>query len=365
MLTESDLRELLEYQPGHPVLSVYLNTDPAAQADGHKLHLRTMLKDVNLPDDVAAVERFFSTQYDGSGRSVAMFSCAPDGFWRAYPLAIAVRSRVRINSQPHVKPLADLLDAFGGYGVALVDKQGARMFYFHLGQLREQDGVLGEEIHHTKRGGASTMPGHRGGVAGRTRHEEEVTERNMKEAMDFAIKFFSENHVRRVLIGGSDDNVAQFRSHLPKAWQSLIVGSFPIGMTASHAEVLEKAMKVGHEAEQHREERLVETLITSAAKAHGGVVRLADTLRAIHDGRVHTLLIREGLREPGYRCQGCGFVTAQEARKCPYCEGQFEKIADAVEMAVHQVMQQGGEVEVLHSETLTSQFGHIGALLRY
>jgi peptide subunit release factor 1 (eRF1) len=366
MLTESDLRELLKYQPGQTVMSLYLNTDPSeGSADGYKLRLRTMLKDIDLPEDVDAVERYFATQYDWAGRSVAVFSCAPDGFLRTYALAVPLRSRVRINEQPHVKPLADLLDAFGGYGVALVDKQGARLFYFHLGELREQGGVLGEDIHHTKRGGASTVPGRRGGVAGTSRHEEEVTERNMKESVDFAVNFFSENHVRRVLLGGTDENVSQFRSHLPKTWQSLVVGSFHMSMTASHAEVLEKAMKVGHEAEQHREAQLVDNLVTSAAKGHGGVVRLPDTLTAVHDGRVLTLLIREGLREPGYRCTGCGFVTAQEHKKCPYCEGAFEKIPDAVEMAVHQVMQQGGEVEVLHNEALTSQFGHIGALLRY
>jgi hypothetical protein len=366
MLTESDLRELLKYQPGHTVVSLYLNTDPSeGNADGYKLRLRTLLKDVELPDDVTAIERYFATQHDWAGRSVAIFSCAPDGFLRAYPLAVPLRSRVRVNTQPHVKPLADLLDAFGGYGVALVDKQGARLFSFHLGELSEQDGVMGEDVHHTKRGGASSVAGRRGGVAGQTRHEDEVAERNMKESVDFAVRFFSDNHVRRVLIGGTDENVAQFRTHLPKTWQSLVVGNFHMSMTASHAEVLEKAMKIGQEAEQRREAQLVDTLVTSAAKGHNGVVRLADTLTAVHDGRVLTLLIREGLREPGYRCKGCGFVTAQELKKCAYCEGAFEKIPDAVEMAVHQVMQQGGDVEVLHDDHLTGQFGHIGALLRY
>ena len=97
---------------------------------------------------------------------MAVFSCAPEGFLRAFSLALPVASRVRINNQPHVKPLADLLDSYGGYGVVLVDKQGARLFSFHLGELQEQEGLMGESIRHTKRGGGSQSPGRRGGVAG-------------------------------------------------------------------------------------------------------------------------------------------------------------------------------------------------------
>jgi peptide subunit release factor 1 (eRF1) len=256
--------------------------------------------------------------------------------------------RVHVGDNPHVKPLAHLLDAYGGYGVVLVDKQGARVFYFHLGELREQEGVMGESVRHTKRGGASTVPGRRGGVAGRKNNTEEVTERNMKEAAEFATHFFGEKNVRRVLIGGTDDNVAQFRSMLPKAWQSLIVGAFPMSMTASKDEVLERAMQIGQASDRGRESQLADTIVTNAAKGRGGVVRLDDTLSAVHEGRVQTLLIREGFHAPGYRCQGCGYLTAQSIAICPFCGNAFVQIPDAVEMAVHNVMQHGGDVEVLH-----------------
>lgn len=366
MITEAELQELLAYQPAHPVLSVYLNTEPAeGSADAYRLRLRNMLKDIIMPDDVAAVERYFAHTYNWSGRSVAVFSCAPEGFLRAFSLAVPVRDRLRVGDHPHVKPLADVLDSFGGYGVALVDKQGARMFYFHMGELREQEGVLGETVRRIKRGGASAVAGRRGGVAGQTHYAEEVAGRNMKEAAEFAARFFAENNVRRVLIGGTEDNVAAFRSQLPKAWQSLVVGAFPMSMTASKEEVLERSMQVGHEAEHRREEILVENLITRTAKRHGGITGLDGALAAVHDGRVQTLIIRDGYRAPGYRCKGCGYVTTKRAARCSYCGGAFEHIGDAVEMAVHKVMQQGGEVEVLHEEPVTQDFGSIGALLRY
>ena len=366
MFTERDLGELLEYKANHPVLSVYLNTDPAGgSADGYKLRLRSMLKEIDLPADEQIVERYFDHQHDWSGRSVAVFSCEPENFFRVYPFAVPLRDRLRVSERPHVKPLADLMDSYGGYGIALVDKQGARLFYYHLGEIREQEGMVGETVRRTKRGGSSQTPGRRGGVAGTTNYVEEVTERNMKEAADFATRFFAENNVRRVLIAGTDENANAFRNHLPKAWQSLIVGTFPMSMTAASADVMERAGEVGTQAERRREAQLLQTLVTSAAKGRGGVIDLEDTLNAVRAGRVMTLVIQEGYRAPGFRCQGCGYLTASMLESCPFCGKSFDQIPDAVELAVRRVMQDGGEVEVLHDAGGEKGFRGIGALLRY
>lgn len=366
MLTEIDQRELVNFSASEPVLSLYLNTDPSAgNADAYRLRMRNLLKEVNLPQDVQAIEAYFNTQYNWSGRGVAIFSCAPQGFFRAYPLAVPVRDMVYISDRPSIKPLADLLDNFGGYGVVLVDKQGARLFSFHLGQLREQEGVLGEAVKHTKHGGASSRPGSRGGVAGQTRYEDEIIERNMKESVDFAARFFEENHVRRILIGGTEDNVALFRSLLPKAWQSLVAGTFPMSMTASHVEVQSKALALGLEAEAQAEARLIEQVIAGAAKGGGGVTGMEATLKGIHENRVQILVISEGFRCPAYHCTSCGWLSSSATLTCQVCEGPMETIPDGVELAVSAVMRSGGEVEVVRNNPDLQQVGNIGAVLRY
>ena len=365
MFTDSILHELLDYSSSDPVLSVYLNTDMTeGTAEALKLRLRTLLKEVDLPKDEAAILRYFELEREWTGRSLAMFSCAAQDYFRAFPIAVPVRSRVFVGEQPYVKPLADLLDSYGGYGVAVVDKQGARLFQFHLGELREQEGILGEEIRHTKRGGASSIFGRLGGIAGKARHSENTIARNLKESAQFASKFFEENHVRRILVGGTEENVNMFKSQLPKSWQSLVVGTFPVSMTANAAEVQKKALEIGQLAERRRESRLVDSLITSAAKGAGGVVRLDDTLSAVHDGRVQTLSVKEGYRAEGYQCQGCGFITTQALGSCAFCGKPFAQIQDAVEMAVRKVMRDGGDVEIVYGSPKLEEVG-IGGVLRY
>lgn len=369
MLSEKDLDELLSYRPASPVLSVYLDLDPSrAGAESHKLQLRQLLREyeASAPDDVEALVRYLEHAGARSSRSLAAFSCAAAGYLKAYPLAVPIRSRARRIDRPYVKPLASLLDHYGHYGVALVDRQGARLFHFHLGELREQEGVLGEAVRHTKRGGASTFPGRRGGVAGLTDRARELTDRNLRGAARAAASFFEDNRIRRVLIGGTQASVKRFRSLLPKTWQSLIVGTFPMGMEAGHAQVLERAMALGQQAEQGEEASLVDRLLTAAAKGREGVLRLDPTLQALRAGQVRILVLRDGFRAPGFRCRGCGYLTAQRPTgACPFCGGAFEEIEDAVELAVRQVMSADGEVEVIGAQSALERSGSIGAFLRY
>jgi peptide subunit release factor 1 (eRF1) len=349
-----------------PVLSIYLNTGPAeGSMDDARVRLRNLLKQVPSRQDAAVVERFMEVDYERTGRSLAIFSSAVQGLFRAYSLAVPIPDQVYASDRPVVKPLVTVLDAYGGYGVVLMDKQGARLFYFHLGELREQEGVLGEAVKHTKRGGASSFPGRRGGTAGMTRAAEETVDRNMRDTVEFAIHFLEQNHVRRILLGGTDDNLAIFKNHLPKAWQSLVVGTFAMPMTASHTEVMTRAMQVGQEEQNRNETRLVENTITAAAKGAGGVVGLEETLKAVHAGRVKTLVVIEDYHEPAYRCKACGYLTIIEMQHCPACGGAFEPISDGVELAVQLLIKSGGEVDVVHRHPALVKAGEIGALMRY
>jgi hypothetical protein len=184
MLTEQSLAELIAYRPERDILSVYLNVDPSTgSADTYRLHLRQLLKEFEdrAAQDTEAILRFILYEYDWQGRGLAIFSNTADNFFRSFPLALPVRSRARLLNRPYVKPLADLMENYGNFGVAVVDKQGARLFHFHIGELQEQEGVLGEVVRHTKRGGGSQAAGRRGGTAGQTRYSEEVAERNLKD----------------------------------------------------------------------------------------------------------------------------------------------------------------------------------------
>jgi peptide subunit release factor 1 (eRF1) len=365
MFGQQELQELLSFESGGAkVVSMYLDADTAQQPkDSIKLQARGLLRELEgLDDDVAAIENYLNLEHDWSAPGLAIFSCTAQEFFRAYPAEVAFRNRVRVSRKPYVKPLAHLLDHYAHYGVIVVDQIGARFYEFHLGELQATEGVMGEDVRKLKRGSGSSATGMRGGQGG-ARHEEEAAHKNMKEAAAAAGKFFARRDIRRLFIGGTNENVAQFREVLPKRLLSCLAGTFPIGMTANDNEVRDRSLALLKEANAEREERMVDNLVTAAAKGAQAVTGLEESLRAVSDGRVQTLVISDGFRVPGYRHEVTGYFSA--GPNGGLGDGRWSEVDDVVEEAVFRTLEQGGHVEVIADNERLEQAGRIGAMLRY
>jgi len=365
MFSDKTLKALLDYSSHEGVLSVYLNTNPTeVQAEAAKIQLRNLLKTVDLKDDAQIVEQYINLEYDWTAKGVAVFSDKRGGFFEAYQFDLSFPDKILVSHRPFIRPLVQLMEIYTGWGIVLVDRQGARLFSFNLGKLGESSDIIGDEIKQTKRGGTDTLFG-RGSGSDASGKVETTIERNIKYIIEYAIDYFKRFQIRRILIGGSDDNVARFKEELPKAWQSLVVGGFPISMTASHLEIHEQAARAALETQLKIHHELINQAITLAAKGVNGVTGLIDTLNAIHEGRVKTLLVSQDYEQAGYRCASCGYLTVQELAKCPFCDGHFERIDDAVEMAVREAIRNNAEVKVVSDNPELAQAGHIVAILRY
>ncbi|MBC7249809.1 MAG: hypothetical protein H5T62_05935 [Anaerolineae bacterium] len=361
MFTTDDLQELVEFRSTEtPVLSVYLNVDPSQHTtDEYRLILRGLLKqagDKAAPEDISEVEKYFDFEYDWQGKGVVIFSCQEKNFWRAYPLAVPVPNLVYVAPRPYIKPLTEVLDDYSRYGVVLVDREGARLFLFEQGELRETAGTMGELPKRHKKGGWAAQK--------YQRWADEHAQRNLREAAELTAKFFSKGRCSRLILGGTDDNVAQFKAMLPKSLQNMVVGSFSIDTAAPEADVLDHSLEVIRRVEREQEKQLVGQLI-AAWKRGQGVVGLSDTLAAVQEQRVRILLTMRGYSEPGYRCVACRYLTLQERTACPLCGGEIQLTDDIVEHIVHRAMEQGVEVEVVRDSQELEEAGSIGAILRY
>jgi len=365
MFSKKDLQILLDYSEEGQVLSLFLHTDPSkVNSVAVKLKLRNLLKAVNLPKDTQAVEDFINLEYDWSARGLAVFSNQDADFFKTYQFGLSVPNNLFIGKQPVLRPIVQLLDTFSNWGVVLVDKQGARLFSFNLGEMGEVEEIIGEDVKQAKRGGGNAMPGRQGGSSVSAKVEN-IIDRNIKDVIKFATDFFSQLHIRRIMIGGTDDNIARFKEELPKSWQSLVVGEFPMSMSVSHSEVLIQATETIHAAQKKLNNSLIDQAITLSAKGSAGVTGLIDTLNAIREGRVRTLLVSQNYEREGFHCMGCGYLTIQEINRCPFCGSTFERIETAVEPAVREVLLKNADVKVVEDNEKLENAGHIMAILRY
>jgi peptide subunit release factor 1 (eRF1) len=262
--------------------------------------------------------------------------------------------------------LTDVLDAYGRYGVILVDSEGARMFLFDLGELQEATGMMGEEVRRTKHGGASGVAGMRGGMTARTaRRGEAVVQRNLKEMAEATESFCDDNGCTRLVLGGTDANVSQFYDALPKAVQAKVIGSFTIDTDAPASEIQALSMGLIEEVAQEREGELVKDLIANWKRGGAAAMGLSDTLAALQEHRASIVLIAAGYEASGHRCQECRFLMLTEREVCPLCGGSIEHVDDLVETMTHRALEQGVDVEIVRGNEELEEAGSVGALLRY
>lgn len=367
MFDERALRELASIQAEGPILSVYLNVDPKQRTpEEYKLKLRGLLKCVEGevdPADLAAIKHYVEYNYDWSGRGLVGFSRAAEDIWYTYSVAVPVRSGVTVARRPYISPLIALDGLYGRYVVSLVDRQGGRFYYFQMGELVAEKKVEGEDFQQHRRGRGSSVVGMRGGLQLSGRHEKEIVSRNLKETAAALTGFCQVHKPRRLLLAGADPTVAQFSDVLSAPVKDLVAGTFPANMDAGEVEIRELAHKLLEELHRAHQARVVDSLVTAAAKGKNGVIGLDETLSVAYEGRVQVLVVERDYHQPGYRCTGCGYLTTQELDKCLFCGNQFTEIPDAVEAVVTQVVDKGGTVEIMDDETLTDV--RIGALLRY
>ncbi len=367
MFDQAALQELLSFRAENGnVVSLYLNADVGQQPiDTIKRQARGLLRELQNGDgaDANALEKYLEHAFDWSKPGLALFSCAGADFFRAYPAAVPFRNRIRVSRKPYVKPLAHLLDVYAHYGVIVVDQVGGRFFEFHLGELQDTGGALGEEIRKVKRGRGSSATGMRGGAGG-GRQEQEQIERNLRETATEAGRFFSGKGIRRLFVGGTQETAARFQEMLPRQLQSILAATFAIDKYAPEHEIRDVTLDLLRRANERRELELVDSLITAAAGDAGAVVGLDATLKAVAEGRVQSLIVSDGFRAPGFREPGTSFVVANLALSPLPAESLLE-VPDIVEEAVALTMEYGGQVEVISDNPQLEKAGRIGAILRF
>lgn len=367
MFSEKDLQSLLDYSTeGGQVLSLYLNTDPGERsAEATQLALKQYLKSIDASEDIRVIEQYMELTYDWTSKGLVIFSQqGGKSLFKAYKFNLPVRDKVAVGERPLLRPLVRLMDVFSGWGIALVDSQKVRLFSFDLGEVEEKKIVLGDDIKQVKHGGGTAVAGRMVGT-GAGSSVDNIIDRNIKEAAEVAGVFFTRTHIRRIMLGGTEENIARFKQALLKTWQALVAVDLPIQMSASDFEITETLLREAEAIQKALASRLVDQAITLAAKGGPGAKGLIDTLNANHEGRIKTLLVDEDYEQAGFRCLGCGYLTMQEVGQCPFCGGAFEIIPAAVEMAVRESLLKKADVRVLREDEALRGVGHIAAILRY
>ncbi len=363
MKNRNGLAELFKYkEAGQPVLSVYLETDLAHHSkDQVRLTLSQLLEeydDAAMHKEAVRAQKFLAREYDWASKGLALFSAGK--FWRVLQLPVRPTNFATVADKPYIRPLTDW--ALGErIGIAVVDRANARYFVSQEGEIEQIARIWRATPSRHKKGGENT-------ASRIQRHADVVISQNLKQAAAQGVELFAAEKCTRLMLGGQEEQVAIFRSHLPKAWQNHVYGEFKIAVDATPAQVQSKINDLIEAANHARESAFVEQLAGAAKKrAPTGALGLADTLNGLEERRVMTLIVAEDFRAKGFECENCGHLSAELLKACPVCGHKMLPVNHAIDLAIRKAMEMDSAVVIARGEAAMKlkRLGGVGALFRY
>ena len=370
MITEHAIKQLAGVRsPGSPVVSCYLDVDGRRQVrpQDYRRTLATMLRQAATRHDGATLgadlERM-RVQVDGdldrhAVRGLALFACAEVGLWEVIELPVPVHDRIVVNQSPAVGPLEAVLQELEPLGILLVDRQRARVFVFHAGEIVARSELV-EELprDYDRRDDAS-----RGSREREQHHVDELALQHLRHSADAAFALHRDVGFGRFAIGATDDVHAAVVAVLHPYLRERLAPRVHLGVGAKEADVVRAAIELEHEVEQRREHVLVDRLRTGLATHARAVAGLAPVLGALGERRVDTLLVSNGFAETGWSC-GCG-ALAMRGPRCPVDGAEMQRTDDIVSDAIDAAFGEGARVVMCEANADLDVHGRIGALLRY
>lgn len=377
-------------EPQDGVLSVYLDVEPAeTQREGFEAALldlwkplRTELRDTDLverlEEEIDRVNTYVRSWDEPPGRSVAIFSSAPRDVFVPVALDVPVLAGARFGPRPYLLPFIASLDEHERYCVALVDRERARILTVLMGRVEERiefnDPLPGRV---TRGGGWATSGGQRArpetgpgrihsSQGGYARHLDYHAHLHMQRVVDELWRLSRRQAFDRLIIGGPPEAMAMLRQTLPRSISERVAGEFAGELFASDAEVLDRVRDIEEKAERAHETALVQEILQRALKRELAVTGWDETLTALSEGRVHQLVLIEGVAAVGYGCPEGHFAVTERLERCPFCEEPMWQISDLAVWATRRALATDARVEFVRGEAAELLHPHgAAAILRY
>jgi peptide subunit release factor 1 (eRF1) len=310
-------------------------------------------------DITRARDYFKSPAFSAEGaHGLALFACDPVDLFETIKLPRPIGTRAVINDSPLVEPLAEL-GMRGSWALLLVNRQTARMLRGSPERLVELPPVE-DDVHGQHDQGGWSQARYQRSV------EKEVHD-HLKRTGEVAFRRFQRAPFDRLLLGGPEELLPAMEERLHPYLRERVAGRVKVDVETSTAEdVSRAALPVIEEIERAHERDALQRLIEGASSGGRGAVGLDDTLEALNERRVATLLIAEGFQALGVVCRQCGWAGTGEVSRCPADGSELERQVDVIERAIELAIGQSAEVLVSHHQREDlERRGGIGAVLRF
>src|SRR5919202_5512662 len=376
---EGIIDRLAEFEPVElPVVSLYLN----AQANEHgrqdferflrkEFSERARTFKAHSPEresferDVERINTYLRDELRPETNGVAVFACAgADDFFEAVQTVAPIEShRLYIYNQPHLYPLARLMDQYPRYAVLVADTNRARLFVFGRGKALSSDEIQNVKTKGSKVGGWSQMR--------YQRHLENYHLQHAKEVAEQLERVVREDGIEHVILAGDEVIIPLLKEQFPKAVAERVVDVLSLDINAPEHEILSESLAAMREHDLVSDQDKVQELLDQYRAGGLAVVGSTDTLEALAMGQVEELFIAARQQNVEGDREDVAILSDNEVAE-PFVAGQDGAVAnidpDSLIVAddlVTRARQTSARITFIEDATLLEEVGGVGAILRY
>lgn len=371
-------KRLLERRPSHRVISLYLDLDPErfATPQARASQVRSLIdqasrrlereeglsheEKIALREDVERVDRYLSSPeapYRGA-RSLAVFCSGRDGLFDTVQLPRPVEARVVIERLPFVAPMIESVEE-RRWCVVLVSRRSARLMGGTADGVREIRRI-DDDVHGQHDQGGLSQPRYERGI------EKEVDD-HLRRVADAVRRLWRHERCERTAVGGPRELVPRFEAMLPEEIRaSLVPGRLELDVaTATDEQVSGAVASLVEDDDRIRERDALDRLaagVGGGGRATGGPDQ---TVEALNERRVQTLLLAPGFDGPAQQCPACRMLLLVADGSCPADGTALERREHLREAAIEAALAQDADVMVVRHHPDLAPFKGIAALLRF
>lgn len=358
MINRGQLDSLLEHHSDdHPIVSLYVKVD-LPKKFGSELNsmIRKKTKELHddrrlAPEETARLEKLLAeiekrikvrNGYFPGTKMLAVFADT-EGFWQEFELPIHYPNRLIIDSDPYTKPLTAAQDQFSRICLLLSNSHKARILTLQANQLVEEQEIFVEEELQ-----GSTDESLKGfGEQHLARSERALLYRHIKHITDMTFELFKKGKYDFLIIGAPQDReLPIIRDNLHSYLQRRLIGSFNGRPDEPSDAILKKAGEVTDAWDRQTERELLDFIEAEDYEGGKALKGVGPTLKALMNGQVHTLAVKEDFSRDGYMCTEDHYLDLSN-KKCPVCGQQLRLVKDIVDEMIEETINQNGEVRYL------------------
>ena len=365
-------RRLLGQTGEHFVISVYFDLDPSefATAPARETEVHSLLDEaprpdgeldhetrMTLEDDFKRVESFLlSDDVPVSGsRAVAVFCSGQDSLFETVALTTPAAARVVVARTPFVEPMV-VGHELGEWCLAVIDRRSARIFVGTGQRIEERDQIK------------DSVPGTIRGDLHHQRSVEAEADAHLRNVSEALLREFERRRFETLALGGPEQDVDRLRQLLHNDLRP-VLSSERVELdvaVAKEVDVLDAITALSAEEQRTALSKALEELANRVGAGGAAATGLSETLEALAERRVETLLLAQDFEAAGGRCPSCGLLTTEGEGSCPADGTTLEPVPDLREAAVESALLQDAEVLLVEEPPAEiRRGGGIAALLRF